>query len=239
MRRKIRCILLDDDEEQLYLLKSKLSGLPEVEVTCSFTDALSFIQWQHTNAGYDLLISDIDMPGFDGFEVANRIAPKPVLFVTGYPEKGIDYSSVANAIGVIKKPVKLDILQRMLKQIQHDAGTSITLRTERAKLEEIKLAEIAYITTAKDERRDKTFYFRNGSRLTAKLIKFDELLDLIGKDTFIPINGSTIINTDYITGLISTHEIGIAVGQGITPIEVVSSYKEALVRLKPNLFRFK
>lgn len=238
MKKTIRCVLLDEDEDQLTLLKSKLQGIAEINLVAVFTNPLEFLNWHDGNSGYDLLISDIEMPGFDGFEVANHVAPKPVLFVTGFPEKGIDYSSVSNAIGAIKKPVKLDALQRLISSLKI-GSENITLKTNRAKLEEINLSEVAYIKTEKDEPRDKVIHFRNGTKLTAKNISLDELIDMVRHSSFIKANKQVIINTNHIAGLVSVHEIGIAIGQGIEAIEITPPQKELIAALKPHLFRSK
>lgn len=228
--------MLDEDEDQLEYLKIKLKGIPWVEVVKVFLDPGKFVSEINVLPHFDVLISDIDMPGIDGFEVASQIAPKPVLFVTGFPDKGIDYGSILNAIGVLKKPVKLDALQRWLEKVPVAMNT-LALRTDRAKMEEINVEQISYIKTDSDEPRDKVIVFRDGTALKAKDVSLDDLVEMSGNTNLLKANKKQIINTQHITGLVSVNEIGIAVGKEIVPIEMNPAQKETISALKPHLFR--
>ncbi|MBL7812705.1 MAG: response regulator [Bacteroidetes bacterium] len=233
--KKLRCILLDEDEDQLSLLKSKLSGLPEVEIAASFTDSREFLKSISMLPSYDLLITDIDMPGFDGFEVARKIDPQPVLFVTGYPEKGIDYSEVPNAIGAIKKPVRLEMLTRLLKQITPTQNT-VVLKTDRGKAHEIEIQTIAYIKTADKEPRDKEIHFRDGHMITAKTIKLDDLISHIASPHVLKANNSEALHTNHIVARLSTYTVGVACGSKIIEVEVQPEALNKIKKVKPHLF---
>lgn len=67
----------------------------------------------------DLVFLDIQMPGLDGFEVLDLLAPpRPhVVFVTAYDEYALRAFEV-HALDYLTKPVKLERLERSLERIQ-------------------------------------------------------------------------------------------------------------------------
>ena len=75
-----------------------------------------------TRSGFDLLLSDVVMPGIDGPELACRLRAKwadlPVLFVTGY---SADRLARSDALGphdrVLEKPYQFDELARTIRQM--------------------------------------------------------------------------------------------------------------------------
>ncbi len=63
----------------------------------------------------DLLVLDFDLPGGDGGRLMNVIRGvhrlgKPVIFVTGFPEKAGGLARTYVAVSVLGKPVKGDVL---------------------------------------------------------------------------------------------------------------------------------
>lgn len=67
----------------------------------------------------DLVFLDIQMPGLDGFEVLDLLAPpRPhVVFVTAYDDYALRAFEV-HALDYLTKPVKLERLERSLERIQ-------------------------------------------------------------------------------------------------------------------------
>ena len=112
---KRRILLIDDDP---LILKSFVRLLEseryEVIPTASYTEALDAI----SHETFDLVLSDIRMPGKNGVETVSKIqsgliqAGKkdlPIIFITGYAEDGIKLH--ANFLGeVLHKPVDNDRL---------------------------------------------------------------------------------------------------------------------------------
>jgi CheY-like chemotaxis protein len=113
-------LVIDDDESIRDLLRMHLSAAGyEVHVA---EDAIA--------AGYivlrsppDLIISDVNMPHMDGFELiaalrADATVPRiPVIFLTSYDE-GDDRGKELGAVGYITKPVRADrLLQLVAKHV--------------------------------------------------------------------------------------------------------------------------
>ena len=63
---------------------------------------------------FDLLVTDIGLPGIDGRELAKTAREKmpslPVLLITGYAGKSADGMNLSEGIEVLRKPFSLDDL---------------------------------------------------------------------------------------------------------------------------------
>ena len=113
-------LIVDDKEENLFSLKSLLQlNLYEVDTAASGEDALKKI----LKKDYALIILDVQMPGMDGFEVAETITGYsktkniPIIFLSavnidkrfiakGYTSGGVDY---------VTKPFDPDLLLLKVK----------------------------------------------------------------------------------------------------------------------------
>jgi CheY-like chemotaxis protein len=76
------------------------------------------------NTEYDVVFTDIKMPGMDGLEVAERIKAKcpwtPVVVITGYgTEENEAKASVLGVSGFVRKPLTPEIIENItLKAMQ-------------------------------------------------------------------------------------------------------------------------
>ena len=112
---KNRILLIDDDPLVLKSFKKLLTvGGYEVIPVSSYEEAIKVIE----NKNFDLILSDIRMPGKNGIETVSEIQQRlikaqkkdlPIIFITGYAEVG-DHLH-ANFHGeVLNKPVDKDLL---------------------------------------------------------------------------------------------------------------------------------
>jgi DNA-binding NarL/FixJ family response regulator len=90
----IRLLLADDHRIVREGLKQMLADAPEIEVRAEATDgdqALQLVAQLGGEAGLDIVLLDIAMPGRDGLEVLQQLRkdwPKlPVLMLSTYPER--------------------------------------------------------------------------------------------------------------------------------------------------------
>jgi signal transduction histidine kinase len=144
-------LIVDDKQENIFSLKTLLQlHLYEVDTAMSGEDALKKILKNE----YALIILDVQMPGMDGFEVAEIISGysktknTPIIFLSavnidkrfitkGYASGGVDY---------VTKPIDPDLLMlkvktfyrlyeqtRELKQIQEALKNEIEIRIEAQK----------------------------------------------------------------------------------------------------------
>jgi len=106
----VKVLVVEDDE----LLRSVLTNLlegdgHEVFIACNGSDAIEIIE----NDTFDIIITDIVMPGVDGIEVlktAKRIDPScDVIVITGFPTVETAIQSMKlGAYDYITKPFNLD-----------------------------------------------------------------------------------------------------------------------------------
>ncbi len=126
---RLRLVLVEDDEDLRRLLQLTLEGLHAgIEIFCARDgfEGLMLIGKVHP----DVLITDLNMPGMDGFRMIRAIgtgesAPRKVIVITALsPQDIADKGGVAPTIEVLHKPLALDQLERIVQdcllQQSHD-----------------------------------------------------------------------------------------------------------------------
>ncbi|WP_343560977.1 response regulator [Kiloniella sp. b19] len=113
-----RILIAEDDEVQRTLLHKVLHARGhEVVAVVDGTEALGALQ----GCGYDLLITDIVMPGLDGIGLALRVARDcpavPIILMTGYPDERDRARNLDDLVhSVICKPFELDEMLEAVDQ---------------------------------------------------------------------------------------------------------------------------
>ena len=122
----MKILLIDDDPDILQHMKKALQILGH---TCdAFEDPLAALN-QFNGGRYDLVISDVIMPGMNGFSVASevrRLAPATTIILSS----GHLTEAMENATGedssliYLKKPVDIHRLKTVLDNIRITAGVN-------------------------------------------------------------------------------------------------------------------
>ncbi|MFC4220934.1 hybrid sensor histidine kinase/response regulator [Flagellimonas marina] len=121
VQKKLSMLILDDDENMLGLLE-EICQVNKIEVrTFNHYSKLT----EATPEAYDVILTDIQMPGKDGFEVMeklkrNRIANykgQPVIAMTGQKVKDKTPYLKAGFIDVLQKPFSSDTLLSILSKV--------------------------------------------------------------------------------------------------------------------------
>ena len=104
-----RLLLVDDDEGTRILLTKMLERQYQVETAEDGHGALEALRRE--GASYDLMISDLNMPGMDGIALIREVKaihPElPVIIITGYPtEKSAIEAVNLRVAGYLTKPFK-------------------------------------------------------------------------------------------------------------------------------------
>ena len=125
------CLVVDDEIKSLgYLTRyiQKITVLNLVKVTDNALEAKAFIE----NNNIDLLITDIDMPYFTGFELYELFKTKcKVIFITAHLNQ-VQEALYKNAVAVLLKPFSFEqfkeAVENAFKIINFDkmAETNIT-----------------------------------------------------------------------------------------------------------------
>lgn len=123
----IRAIVVDDERPALEKMARLLEESGIVEVSGCFTnsqEALGFLQ----NTAVDAVFLDIEMPGMDGLELANRLlelqAGLAVVFVTAYQEYAVEAFRL-NALDYLLKPVGKERLRETLNRIMRQKNIPV------------------------------------------------------------------------------------------------------------------
>jgi DNA-binding LytR/AlgR family response regulator len=170
--------------------------IPEVEIVKTFNNPEKLLA-EIPDLEFDLLISDIEMPGIDGLHLAEMIQGKLVIFCTAYKDYAADAFNI-DAVDYITKPVKLERLQKAISKAferfnkPETAKKYIQLNTDKGKTL-LYFNQILYIKTALSDSRDKTVLLADGSFLNLKNVKFDTLLKELPETDFCRVNKKEIV----------------------------------------------
>jgi two-component system, cell cycle response regulator CpdR len=115
----MRILLADDDNGTRELVNRALkSDGHTVEAVGDGTAAVERIE----GASYDLLIADVDMPGYDGISVAKRaretLAGIGIILISAHEAELSRASQVSGAkVEVLTKPFSLDALRSVIAKV--------------------------------------------------------------------------------------------------------------------------
>jgi len=135
-RRRVRVLLAEDLADVRYLIRSMIEG-PDCQVDLAPDGAIAVDLFRMV--GYDLVLMDLQMPGFDGYhavreirswEYAERVKRTPVIAVTAYAgEERPDKTLAAGFDGYLLKPFeKRDLLQLIARHTARPAATPLSPR---------------------------------------------------------------------------------------------------------------
>ena len=116
---KIKTILVDDEPLAIEGLKIRLEDFADVEVVASCPNGRKAIE-TIKRLKPDLVFLDIQMPGFDGFDVIRALvgdAMPLVVFVTAFDEYALKAFD-AHALDYLLKPVDEAKLKRALQRVR-------------------------------------------------------------------------------------------------------------------------
>jgi two-component system LytT family response regulator/two-component system response regulator LytT len=124
----LRTLVVDDEQparEELCFLLGKMSGVEIVGQASNGVEATKLIEELEP----DLILLDVQMPGFTGFEVARRLLRRRsrahVVFVTAFDQYAIEAFNV-NAVDYLLKPVEAVRLGRAVDRARHRVSSDRT-----------------------------------------------------------------------------------------------------------------
>jgi two-component system, LytTR family, response regulator len=113
----IRTLLVDDEELARSTMRRALAVVPDLEVVGEAGNGAEAIE-VIAELRPDVVLLDIEMPGFNGFEVVQQILDPPiVVFVTAYDEYAVRAFD-ANAIDYLLKPVQPERLEKTIARVR-------------------------------------------------------------------------------------------------------------------------
>jgi two-component system LytT family response regulator len=118
---KLRALIVDDEDLARSALRRMLAETGGVEVAGEASNGPEAME-AIAELKPDVVLLDIEMPGFDGFEVVQQLEnPPAIVFVTAYDEYAVR-AFEANAIDYLLKPVRPERLERALGRVRERLG---------------------------------------------------------------------------------------------------------------------
>ena len=123
MNAKLQVLVIDDDAVVGRSFDRVLSEKGyEVSTALSGEEALDTME----NTNFDVVFTDIKMPGMDGLEVTERIKARcpwtPVVVITGYgTDANESKASVLGASGFVRKPLTPEMIESITLKAVNDA----------------------------------------------------------------------------------------------------------------------
>ena len=123
----MRIAICDDEEMYRVRLKSVLDKIlvnADYEIE-TFADG-NRLEEAYSEAPYDLVFLDIEMPAVDGITLARRLRARSekvfIVFLTGHVEYALEGYEV-NALRYLTKPVDTDKLKEVIRYVQDKPGS--------------------------------------------------------------------------------------------------------------------
>jgi two-component system LytT family response regulator/two-component system response regulator LytT len=189
----IRAVVVDDEQlarEELIFLLSQIGGIDVIAQAGNGLEALRVIQ-DHTP---DLVMLDVQMPGFTGFEVARRLLDSGIdsqlVFVTAYDQHAIEAFEV-NAVDYLLKPVEAERLEMAVDRVRR------RLQSGRHQPRPMPVAgddleKLLQLLSTRQERREQ-LAVKVGDRFL--LIRTDEVVHASVEDEVITVVTNTLSGT--------------------------------------------
>lgn len=201
MSTKIKCLLLDDELPGLAYLKMLCEQIDTLEVVKAFNDPAMFLE-QAPGMEYDLLISDIEMPGINGLQIADAVKGKAIIFTTAYKNFAADAFD-RDVADYIVKPVKPERLRHAIDKVvlrntlKMPKRIQVQLNTDRGRAI-IDADKILCILPSEIDSRDKLVILSDTTTFTVKNISFEKLLQELPQAGFCRISKKAVLSLKHV-----------------------------------------
>jgi two-component system, LytTR family, response regulator len=154
--RKIRALIVDDEDLARQVVREMLAPHPEVEIIGECANGFEAVRMV-TELKPDLLLLDIQMPKLDGFEVLELIGTDvAVVFVTAYDEHALRAFEV-HAVDYLMKPFRAERFEAALDRAKQRIGGTTPFRPDELTASTRRPGEYAERIVVKDGTRVHIF----------------------------------------------------------------------------------
>ena len=155
MKSKIKCIVIDDENPAIEVLKNYIQRIPELELVSCFNNPIEGLK-EIKRQNIDLVFLDIQMDELSGIEVMNIIDEDvKVILCTAYSEFALEGFNL-NAVDYLLKPINFERFSKSIdklkknyffdNKIDNSESDYFFIKTEqKGKIIKIKFSEIDYI----------------------------------------------------------------------------------------------
>ncbi|MBN2092863.1 response regulator [candidate division KSB1 bacterium] len=171
-----KILIVDDEEDITWGISRSLNKEKSLfRVTCahSGTEALDFLN----KSPFDLVISDIRMPGINGLELLLEIRKKfpqtKVIIMTAYGSPEMQHKAdMRGSVGYIEKPFEMNNLKKLIFETITEPDDSFQGHLVNIRLEDVIqmycLSQNAAALTISNGKDMGVVYFQNGAIVHAK-----------------------------------------------------------------------
>jgi DNA-binding LytR/AlgR family response regulator len=135
MDRAIKTLIVDDEPIARKVLREELSLMSDIELVGEADDGKQALR-QIVDLQPDLVFLDLQMPGFDGFEVVRRLGGvhlPVIVIVTAFHQHAIE-AFEAGAIDYLLKPVRRERFQKAVERARTLLGKPREIARDLAKI---------------------------------------------------------------------------------------------------------
>lgn len=201
----MKCVIIDDEEIAIKVIKSHLEKIKGVEVIASFQSANeAFLSIQKSEV--DLLFLDIEMPGISGFQLIKSLNRRPkIVITTAHREYAIDGYQYDDIVDYLLKPISFERIALALSKASDQLAlekkgnkeVAVTFLDDvkayvfvKSDGEHIKVAisDILYIESLKNHIKINT-----SEKGIITLISIGKILDKLPEKAFIRIHKTCIV----------------------------------------------
>src|SRR5690606_35211940 len=205
----IRCLIIDDEQHAIDVIRTYCRRIPYLEVLGEFTDPREAVAYLDAEShSVDLVFLDIEMPRFSGIDFLKAYTFPNVILITAYTEYALE-SYQYGVVDYLLKPVAFERFSTAVKRVherqqskimayrrENPSKDSIYVKTDRYKIEKVALQDIVYIQGAKN-----FSVIRSIKGAIVSSLRLKELEELRPSERFVRIHKSYIIHMDYLEAL--------------------------------------
>lgn len=222
----INCIIVDDDQVAVKLLRHYISNTEGISVTIDFSNPITATNYIRKNAEtIDLIFLDVEMPEMSGLELLESFEElPPVVLVTNndkYAVKAFEHKVVHYLVKPIEYSKFLKAMERIFKQVEKktDNTPEYIFIKENGLLSKVHQNDIHYCEALGDyvkvHLKSKTYVVNSTMKNIEDKLKRNK--------QFLRVHRSYIINLNFLENIESESAI---VGGKIIPIG--NKYKSEL-----------
>lgn len=157
---KMRALLVDDESPARKELRYLLQSFEDVQIVGEAENALEAMELIE-NVKYSVIFLDINMPGFNGIDLAKRLALKPdppaIIFTTAHEEYAFDAFNV-HAYDYLLKPINPKRLEEALRTVRERKKMNCPTEPKTAPKEET--SDLRPLEVIPAEQNSKTILIR-------------------------------------------------------------------------------
>jgi len=155
----VRVLIVDDVELARERVRLYLQGETDMQIVGEAKNGVEAVR-AISRLAPDLVLLDVQLPDFDGFEIVRRLPPEAhpvVIYISAHDEKAIEAFEV-HALDYLLKPFGLERFQSALNRARRHLGKAAAPRLpghlerlaikERGRIEIVSVRDIDYVDVA-------------------------------------------------------------------------------------------